>query len=234
MLDRAVIWDIDGTIISSSLERRFLAYLRERGIVSERELAGRFSQLLWRWRLPRWHLVKACYLRSMKVNDAELVMQKFFESEVKPAIRGSAAKVIVGTGRLGYKQLLLSGTLQPLADLLGTHLGVSEIIAAVPVVSGDNYTGELTAPVARGKLKVAIADRWLEQQGLSWRQALAVADHWGDRYLLEKAASAVVVQPTGKLRRLAQRRGWDVISDPEAEAAFLILADLITNEAGTC
>ncbi|MFH2055300.1 MAG: HAD family hydrolase [bacterium] len=230
MPDRAVIWDIDGTIISSSLERRFLVYLKQREVLTDQQIARHFSVLLWRGRLPHWHLVKACYLRGLRVDEAEKLMTDFIYQEVLPLVHPSVPAAIGEFADLGCRQLLLSGTLQPLAELLAVQLGIAEVIAASPAVEGDCYTGELTAPVARGRLKVKVAADWLDHVGCTWPYTLAVADHWGDRFLLDKAGEAVVVQPQGRLLRLARRRGWRIISHPDSENAFTLLPDLIKGD----
>jgi phosphoserine phosphatase len=42
-------------------------------------------------------------------------------------------------------------------------------------------------------------------------EAVAYADNWSDRALLERVGRAVVVHPHRKLRRLAQERGWVIV-----------------------
>jgi phosphoserine phosphatase len=41
--------------------------------------------------------------------------------------------------------------------------------------------------------------------------AVAYADNWSDRSLLEQVGRAVVVHPHGRLLRLARVRGWDIV-----------------------
>ena len=47
--------------------------------------------------------------------------------------------------------------------------------------------------------------------------AVAYADNWSDRALLERVGQAVVVHPHRRLKRLAQVRGW-IIARPRSAA----------------
>jgi phosphoserine phosphatase len=42
-------------------------------------------------------------------------------------------------------------------------------------------------------------------------EAVAYADNWSDRALLERVGRAVVVRPRSRLARLARQRGWDMV-----------------------
>jgi phosphoserine phosphatase len=42
--------------------------------------------------------------------------------------------------------------------------------------------------------------------------AVAYADNWSDRALLERVGRAVVVRPGRRLRRLAMLRGWTIVN----------------------
>jgi len=39
----------------------------------------------------------------------------------------------------------------------------------------------------------------------------AYADNWSDRALLQRVGKAVVVHPHRRLRRLAKKRGWEIV-----------------------
>ena len=68
-----------------------------------------------------------------------------------------------------------------------------------------------SGPACYGEGKLYWAERWAEERGVSMNDAVAYADNWSDRALLERVGRAVVVHPKGRLLRLARERNWDVV-----------------------
>jgi HAD superfamily phosphoserine phosphatase-like hydrolase len=227
MPDCVVIWDIDGTIISESLERRLLAFLRRKKLVSDKQLSANAWRLLWQWPPPAWYRLKLAYLRGVDVRTANDWMQQCWLAEIKPHLWPGAVAAIAELKSSGVRQVLLSGTIRPLAELLAAHLGIEELIAAEPEVDNGTYTGRLLAPVASGERKQAVAESWLSENNLVWQHAVAVGNHWGDRFLLQQARRAAVVKPDQQLRRQAEQSGWFVIDRPESPPAFQPLLDAV-------
>ena len=220
MPECVVIWDIDGTIISSSLERRLLAYLRHERLVSDKQLVTNAGRLLWQWPPPSWYRLKLAYLRGIEVHTANNWMQQCWLSEIKPHLWPGAVAAIAEFKSRGFKQVLLSGTIKPLAELLAAHLGIEELIAADPEIVDGSYTGRLLTPVASGARKRDAAESWLAEHDFVWQNTVAIGNHWGDRFLLQQARRAAVVKPDQQLRRQAELSRWLVIDQPESLAAF--------------
>jgi len=66
-------------------------------------------------------------------------------------------------------------------------------------------------PMCYGAGKVARAERLARERGFSLSDATFYSDSITDLPLLERAGEAVVVNPDGRLRRVARRRGWSVL-----------------------
>ena len=73
------------------------------------------------------------------------------------------------------------------------------------------WSASATGPPCYGEGKLYWAERWAEEHGIAMDEAVAYADNWSDRALLERVGRAVVVHPHGRLLRLARERGWDVV-----------------------
>ena len=54
------------------------------------------------------------------------------------------------------------------------------------------------------------------------QDAIAYADNWSDRSLLEQVGRAVVVHPRGRLLRLARARGWNIVRPRRPARARLV------------
>jgi phosphoserine phosphatase len=218
--NKCFCWDIDGTVVSPSLESQFISFVRTRRLVSNWQLAGRFAALaLSNPRLP-WHGLKLAYLRGESVSDVDQWIEEWWPSALA-SIKPGAQKALLSLRDAGVQQVLLSGTLQALGGRLALEWGISDVIAAQPEFSKDRYTGSLVEPHPHGRFKVTYAERWLRERNIDWSDVIALADHEGDQFLLERAGVAVAVNPRAELATMARERGWQVAVDAD-------LPDLVT------
>lgn len=229
MPEPVVVWDIDRTIVRSSLERRFVMYLREHGKVNGFRWFLATVRLSLRWPLPKWWQLKMAYLRGRTVEEVTPWIIDCWETSIKPALYEGSEAAIRRLREAGASQVLLSGTPQPLASPLAGYLGVSNVLAGVPEVHNGRYTGRLVAPHPQGLWKVRYTKAWLEQHGHRWEDVTAIADHVDDRFLLGAASRAVAVNPDSKLRDCAKRKGWRIIDSTEKPDAFTEVVDELLN-----
>jgi phosphoserine phosphatase len=226
----AVIWDIDGTLLPGSLERHLMAYMR-------RLPKGRSALLKAPWnllrlslspQLPRWHYLKLAYWRNMQTEEMDSWIVGCLQVNVTPLMYAGPAAAIRKLHRSGTRQVFLSGTPRPLAQALAARLGVDEIIAASPQIKQHRYTGRLAEPHPRGRHKVLAAEKWLKTNGLTWDRIAAVADHWDDRFLLDRAGVPVVIGHDSRLITHARKNRWLVVRNPEETEALEPLVSLLT------
>jgi HAD superfamily phosphoserine phosphatase-like hydrolase len=223
--ERVVIWDIDGTLVAPSLERLFLGFLTDRGLVQPWQGLGRLVKMWVGGLFPPWYRLKLAYLRGEREAEVADWIEQCFDEEIRPRLYPGATASVRLLRERKVPQLLLSGTLERLAQRLARYLDVDHVSAARPEISGGRYTGALIEPHPHGRIKVARARTWLKQNHIAWEQVTACADHFGDRYLLQEAGQAIAVNARPELKRHAQRQGWAVASDrdlPEIIAAGFV------------
>jgi len=107
-------------------------------------------------------------------------------------------------------------------------LGLKDVIAALPEVREGVYTGRLIAPHPLGIRKANLAEAWLQDHGYRWSQTVAIANHWDDRFLLERARASAVVHPCNRLRRLAIGQGWAVVDDARSPLISIVIRELLS------
>jgi HAD superfamily phosphoserine phosphatase-like hydrolase len=208
------LWDVDGTLLESSLERRFLRWLRANGHVSlpMTILAAAGRALTGRW---QWHQHKLAYLRGRSVNQVTSLAGRCWREELVGHLRPAAVDVVRQLQKSGVEQILLSGSPRPLAECVASHLELANVIAAEPEIIDRHYTGGLAAPHPRGRRKVTAAAAWLERHARNWEGTIALADHYDDRFLLERVTTAIAVFPDRRLEQLAKRRGWMIVQSDD-------------------
>lgn len=221
MPDRVVFWDIDGTLLAGSLEGGFVDYLRQHGQLSLWRIIGRFVRQVMRVPLPAGYQIKIAYLRHEQVGKIERWMDLYWKDEIAKRMYSDIRQVVAEFNAHGFRQVLLSGTLLPLARRLGEFLGIPDIIAAEPEIVDGRYTGGLNRAHPAGPRKTKYAKEWLKASNLDFFDAVALGNHFGDRDLLGRVMVPIAVNPTDKLRDYAGRMGWPIVERP-AEVTRLV------------
>ena len=208
-----VIFDIDGTLVRGSTERRFWRYLFARRRQGPRQiLAGAWFLVRF---LPRYgvHVAKKnkAYLVGLKTADVAALAADFVAREVLPRLYEPAAQRLQQHLRAGDTVALLSGTLEPIARALAAHLGVQHVRATACAELDGRYLAQPPVVHPFGAQKVGLAAGLAAQLDTDLRLATAYADSAHDLKLLEAVGSPVAVRPDRKLLRAARVTAWDVI-----------------------
>lgn len=209
----AVFVDLDGTLIRRSSEKLFMQHLLGAGLVRPagivRFLAGYLLHPAVTLRSGKgWN---RGYLRGLRAEDLAGRAEAFARERLSGLLRpGTLEAVTVLVGR-GWRAVLMSASLEPLAIAIAEGKGFHEVIASRPEVVGGHLSGEIEGPRPWGAGKVELARRWCSARGIPPEDCLAMGDSWSDRHLMRWCGRAVAVCPDRRLRRLALESGWDVV-----------------------
>ncbi len=216
----AAFFDIDGTLVPKpSLERRFVALLawrRElsaanslRWILEAIRLASRGGSAIW-----HGNKTYLCGVRSSLDGDGGLrfVLPGFFPRAVERVAQHAMA---------GYDIVLVSGTLEPLAKMLGATLEAElqglgcatsvRVCATRLEESHGAWTGRVLGEPMMGKAKAQAALRLAAEFGYDLARSYAYADSASDRWLLGVVGNPAAVNPTCRLAHIARRNAWPVL-----------------------
>jgi len=207
------IFDIDGTLVRDSTERRFWRYLLARGRQGPRQILAS-AWFLLRY-LPRYgvHVAKKnkAYLVGLETADITALAADFVAREALPRLYEPVLQRLQQHLRAGDTVALLSGTLEPIARALAQHLGVQHVRATECAQRDGRYLARPPVVHPFGALKVDVAKELAAQLGAELGLATAYADSAHDLELLEAVGVAVAVRPDRTLLRAAQAKAWDVI-----------------------
>ena len=148
----------------------------------------------------------------------------YWEECVKHKLYSDAAEEITHIQSLDIQIVLLSGTLQLLAQPLMDYFGIKEIICAEPEIKHNCFTGRLLIPHPYGKRKIAFAQQWLDKGGFGWQHVYAIADHFEDRFLLQHARTPIAMHASSRLRTFARQQNW-IVCDKWHEFRKIIESD---------
>jgi HAD superfamily phosphoserine phosphatase-like hydrolase len=240
----AAFFDLDGTLLARpSLERRFFRVLRYR-----KEIPFE-SYFLWLREavrlLPRGILAilqaNKMYLRGVQGflepgwgDDTLSVWRKVDHLTPAPAPRRrnprlpvpvffeEAIKRVAWHRKQGHAIVLLSGTLQPLAEevarameaaLAGQGIKSAIRVCATRLEEVDGrWTGRILGEAMFGEAKVRAARGIAAELRLDLAECYGYGDSMSDQWLLVAVGRPVAVNPTKDLARLAWTRRWPVLN----------------------
>jgi HAD superfamily hydrolase (TIGR01490 family) len=210
------IFDIDGTLLEGSTERRFWRYLLRRGYQGPQQIFAYLWFLLRFWPTYGPHTPKKnkAYLVGLETSRVQELAASFVAAEVLPRLYAPAVQRLNIHVRSGDVVVLLSGTLEPIARALANALGVVHVRATVCSERDGRYLADPPEVHPFGAAKLAIAAEFAAEVGAELRHASAYGDSEHDLSLLEAVGFPVAVLPDAPLLARARGRAWDIIADP--------------------
>jgi HAD superfamily hydrolase (TIGR01490 family) len=210
---KLAIFDIDGTLVEGSTERRFWRYLLKRGHQGPRQVLAYL--LFWLRYLPVYRRDTArknkAYLYKLDTGRVRALAERFVAEEVLPQLYAPVVQSLQNHLRRGDTVMLLSGTLEPIASALAKALGVPHVRATVCRERDDRYLAGPPKTHPFGADKLAIATRFAAEMGADLREASAYSDSRHDLALLEAVGDPVAVLPDRPLLETARGNRWHII-----------------------
>src|SRR5271168_130421 len=215
-------FDVDGTLLPApSLEWRFIGYLLERDEISSgrvgRWLAG-FAGSFWRDLHGATEGNKR-YLWGISeefVSDWERSLGAEFFCGRSLAFFDEALRRIAWHVAQGHRVFLVSGTLAPLARVAARSLAgwvsaeVEVCATELEVAAGSArvWSGRIAGSHMSGDAKLRAVTELAAHYGIDLAWSYAYGDSAADVPMLSAVGFGVAVNPTRRLARVAQRRGW--------------------------
>ena len=214
-MSRVAVFDLDGTLLGgTSAERLLLPYLVRRGLVGWRQLAAALPTAL---AFPVTGPTSALrrnkrWLSGIAVEHLRGPLDDFVAEALPPywtdAVRGRLERLRAQ----GAHIVLLTGAPDVVAEPIGRHLGCARIVATSMEVREGTLTGALAGPHLYAEQKRVVLLELAHAEGWDLSISFGFADRSADVPFLECFGHPVAVAPTRRLRRIAKRRGWEIVA----------------------
>ncbi|CAN5627219.1 hypothetical protein BH23PLA1_BH23PLA1_45280 [soil metagenome] len=207
--------DVDGTLLAETTTYLFARILRRRGLIDRsfllraayHGLQHKFGRLDY-GRLVNYGLKS---ISDIPLVELERIAYDNFVEHVKPRLYEGVSDHFLELRREGTPIVLVSSSPSAVIAPLGIYLGCEDLITTPIRLERGRIVGTAEGPPCFGEGKLHWAQRWAESRQIAMDKAVAYADNWSDRALLQKVGKAVVVHPGRRLRRLALRSGWQIV-----------------------
>ena len=141
------------------------------------------------------------------------LVESFADKQVATNIRPGARKAIARDKAEGRRLVLATASYKLYADAIARRLGFDDVIGTGSIIGLDERVhAKIGGENAYGEAKMRMIADWVEKSGLKGGHGHVrfYSDHVSDRPAFEWADEPVAVNPHGRLRRLAEQRGWAI------------------------
>jgi HAD superfamily hydrolase (TIGR01490 family) len=211
----AAFVDVDGTLLAETTTFLFARILYRRGLIRRsfllRALYHGLQHKLGQLDYGRLIAYGLKSIARIPMVELERIAYENFVEHVRPRLYHGVVEHMNQLRKSGTPIILVSSSPGLVIEPLSLYLGCTATLTTPVLIERNRLVGIGHGPPCYGEGKLYWAQQWAAESGVSMNEAVAYADNWSDRSLLERVGRAVVVHPKGRLLRLARERGWDVV-----------------------
>jgi HAD superfamily hydrolase (TIGR01490 family) len=226
-MNKAAFYDLDGTLLSCDLVMEHAYYARnDRSLVrSAYQLSKAAMKVPWLAGLAlhsrrQFNISLFRSYRGMHRDRLVGLADDLFEVTLKPSIFLQARALIACTRDLGYRNVLVTGTLDFTVRPIALHFGIDDVICNRLEFRNHIATGKALPPLLAENEKARSMREYAAQEGIDLTQSCAFSDSAADVPMLTSVGYPVATNPTRRLRRIAMQKNWPVLELRESSSAL--------------
>ncbi|MEX1198035.1 MAG: HAD family hydrolase [Pseudohongiellaceae bacterium] len=221
---KLAIFDLDNTLLGGDSDHAWGEFLIDEGLVDAETHRARNDAFYRQYqdgtlKIADYVAFAAEPIAGLNPEHLNTLHDAFMERFIHPLRLPKAMELLDSHRQSGDKCLIITATNRFITDPIARWLGVEELIATELETVDGIYTGKMLGTPCFQQGKVTRLREWLEshhrQSGaemLTLDNSVFYSDSFNDLPLLEQAGEAVAVDPDDRLRDIATRRGWRVLS----------------------
>jgi HAD superfamily hydrolase (TIGR01490 family) len=226
-MNKAAFYDLDGTLLSCNLVTIHAYYARnDRSLLKS---VYQFSKvilsvpLLFGLDLYSRSVFNVFSFRAYRGMHRDRLIglaDDLFEVTLRPSIFPQAGALIQCTRELGYRNVLVTGTLDFTIRPIALHFGFDEVICNHLEFRNHVATGRVLPPLLAENEKARSIRDYALKEGIALDQSCAFSDSSADVPMLSAVGYPVATNPTRRLRRIAIEKGWPILELRESSTSF--------------
>ncbi|MFQ5615483.1 MAG: HAD family hydrolase [Anaerolineales bacterium] len=158
-----------------------------------------------------WGKNMAWLVRGVQIERAQAIWEWVTDHEILPNLRPEMRNALARHRAEGHRVVLLSGTFQPLLEVVTARLGADGAVGTPLAQRNGRYLGRIIPPLGVGAGKALRMRQYADGHGIDLKAAFVYTDAFTDAPALEMVGHPVAVYPDARLAALAVERGWPVI-----------------------
>jgi len=224
-MNKAAFYDLDGTLLSCNLVTTHAYYARnDRSLLKS---AYQFSKVVLSapvlfvvelYSRSLFNVISFRAYRGMHRDRLIGLADDLFEVTLKPSIYPQAQALIDATRNAGYRNVLVTGTLDFTIRPIALHFGFEEVICNRLEFRNHVATGRVLPPLVAENEKARRIREYAARESIDLDQSCAFSDSSADVPMLTAVGNPVATNPTRRLRRIAMQRNWPILDLREASS----------------
>jgi HAD superfamily hydrolase (TIGR01490 family) len=213
---KLALFDLDNTLLSCDTDVEWLAFLVRQGAVPAAEQAANLeTDERYREGTIGAAQYARFYLRYYPPHDMASLLawrERFLADAILPKVLPAARTLLASHSE--DLVVIITATNRFLTEPIAAALGVEHLIATEPRMAEGRFTGDFEGAPCMREGKVERLQSWLGKRGRALQdcETWFYSDSINDLPLLERVRHPVAVDPDARLRKIAQTRGWKIIS----------------------
>ena len=210
----AAFFDVDRTLVyPRSMESLFIPYLIKRGYLGAADLARFLAFAAESWSSPGKISIREnkYHFKNKSPQELRQLAADCFRTKILPRLSSAGRQEVERHQDAGRVVVLITGTLDLLAQELSKELGVELVAAAHLAQEGDSFKGTLSNRRPYGLEKARLVEEMAARHHLDLDNSYAYGDHHSDVAVLSLVGFPHAVNPDNGLRQVARQRGWPIL-----------------------
>ena len=215
-----VLFDLDNTLLAGDSDYEWAQFLIERGVLDRATYESRNDEFFAQYQAGTLDIrefldFQLAPLARYPRAQLDAWHAAFMDAKVRPMIGAPARDLVAAHLAAGALCAVVTATNSFVTAPIAREFGVPHLIATEPETRGDGFTGKPAGIPCFREGKVTRLEQWLAGIGrplASFAASSFYSDSHNDLPLLERVTRPVAVDPDDALRRVAESRGWPVIS----------------------
>lgn len=220
---QTALFDLDNTLLAGDSDHLWGEYLCTLGVVDADSFRARNDQFYADYQrgqldINAYHHFCLEPLTQHPANTLHAWRRTFVEEWIRPRILPRGLEQLRQHQSAGDRTLIVTATNDFVTAPIAELIGVDELIATRVAKENGNYTRRIDGTASFQHGKVERYQDWQAQQPAPPSRACFYSDSLNDLPLLEYVDEPVAVDPDERLREIAQKNGWKIISFRGADA----------------
>ncbi len=214
----AAFFDLDKTIIAKSSSLAFSKPFQAGGLISRTAmLRSAYAQFVFlagsadHDQMEKMREFMSQLVAGWDVATVRTIVADTLHNVVDPIVYDEAVSLIEAHRAAGRDVIIVSTSGTEVVRPIGELLGADDVIATRLEIVDGRYTGQIDY-YAYAEEKARAIEALAARRGYDLARCYAYSDSVTDRFMLEAVGHPHVVNPDGQLRKLAEERGWPVLT----------------------
>lgn len=214
---RLAIFDLDNTLIAGDSDYSWGEFLVQKKLVDAHTYAEANDRFYQQYKAATLDIHEyLCFslapLTRYTLDELAELHEEFMRDFIEPMMLPKAKALLQQHRDQGDYLLIITATNSVVTHPIAKRLGVDDILASDAEIVNGRYTGKGTGTPCFQGGKVIRLQEWLKEKNFNLTDAYFYSDSINDLPLLEQVPNPVAVDPDERLEKVAQERGWLVMS----------------------